>query len=254
MTHAPKIHECSFFRERNVVDSLAYGVGDDKQMPWEERDNEPMSMMYDGEPTWEVGTEFDDDAKPFDAGRYLTKVGSSDYLEVKWRIVWFRKEFPNGSITTELVEHRQGEYALFKATVTSSDGAIAVGHGSEVPSDFRDYVEKAETKAIGRALAALGYGTQNCDDFEFGASQGRVVDSPVDFGGLQANRTAAVNRPQQNNYNNNAPRPQASPNKPASDRQIKFIEELAAGKGVVIDTTGMTSADASKVIENLKAS
>lgn len=53
-------------------------------------------------------------------GGSLTKVGSSDYLEVKWRIVWFRKEFPNGSITTELVEHRQGEYALFKATVTSS--------------------------------------------------------------------------------------------------------------------------------------
>jgi hypothetical protein len=37
------------------------------------------------------------------------------------------------------------------------------------------------TKAIGRALAALGFGTQFCTDFDFGAAQGRVVDSPVQF-------------------------------------------------------------------------
>lgn len=35
------------------------------------------------------------------------------------------------------------------------------------------------TKAIGRALACLGFGTQFCPDMEFGAGVGRVVDPPV---------------------------------------------------------------------------
>ena len=38
------------------------------------------------------------------------------------------------------------------------------------------YIEKAETKALGRACAALGYGTQFCDDFDF---RGKPVDAPV---------------------------------------------------------------------------
>ncbi|HKG29607.1 MAG TPA: hypothetical protein VKB01_10775, partial [Thermomicrobiales bacterium] len=36
----------------------------------------------------------------------------------------------------------------------------ATGYGSETASDFPDFIEKAETKAIGRALNALGYGAQ----------------------------------------------------------------------------------------------
>ena len=63
--------------------------------------------------------------------------------------------------------------------VSIPGGGSATGWGSESSGDFRDYLEKAETKAIGRALAALGFGTQFCPDFEFGAAAGRVVDSPV---------------------------------------------------------------------------
>lgn len=36
----------------------------------------------------------------------------------------------------------------------------------EVKSSFADYAEKAETGAIGRALAALGYGTLQTFDLE----------------------------------------------------------------------------------------
>ncbi len=50
-------------------------------------------------------------------------------------------------------------------------GGRATGYGSEAQGDFADYIEKAETKAIGRALAALGYGTQFALDFDLGGEQ-----------------------------------------------------------------------------------
>lgn len=122
----------------------------------------------------------------FDPSKYLSKVSGQDYLEVKWRLVWLREEHPNAIITTDLVSHdTQKQLAVFKATIeipTTPDGeggGIGTGHGSEQYGDFRDYLEKAETKAIGRALGALGFGTQFSKDHEFGADVGRVVDSPV---------------------------------------------------------------------------
>ena len=50
------------------------------------------------------------------------------------------------------------------------------GYGSESVKDFGDYLEKAETKAVGRALAMLGYGTQFAPELDEGD---RIVDSPV---------------------------------------------------------------------------
>lgn len=114
----------------------------------------------------------------FDPGRYLTRINNGDYLEVKWRLVWLREAHPDASVETEL--HRFDDtQAVFKATVTIPGGGSATGWGSESPGDFRDFLEKAETKALGRALAALGFGTQFCPDFEFGAAQQRVVDAPI---------------------------------------------------------------------------
>lgn len=113
--------------------------------------------------------------KTFDASRYLTKLKGRDYLEVKWRLLWLRTEHPEASIATELVRH-EGGMALFKAKVSLPHGGEATGWGSETANDFEDYIEKAETKALGRALAALGYGTQFCEDFDFA---GGVVDTPV---------------------------------------------------------------------------
>jgi len=118
--------------------------------------------------------------KGFDAGRYVVKLRGKDYLEVKWRLVWFRTAHPDGVIQTELIEHdRSGQWALFRASVTAPGIGSATGWGQEEAADFNDYLEKAETKALGRALAALGFGTQFTEDFEFGAAEDRVVDSPV---------------------------------------------------------------------------
>jgi hypothetical protein len=121
--------------------------------------------------------------KSFDASRYLRKLNGKDYLEVKWRLLWLRTEHPEALISTELVKHEAG-LALFRARVSLPEGGEATGWGSETSSDFADYIEKAETKALGRALAALGYGTQFCEDFDFSAEAAQgdsapVVDAPV---------------------------------------------------------------------------
>ena len=115
----------------------------------------------------------------FDPSKHLTKVGNADYLEVKWRLVWLRSEHPNAELDTQLMTHPSEPEAVFKVTVSIPGGGKATGWGSEDAGDFGDYLEKAETKAIGRALAALGYGTQFCSDHEFGAGRGKVVDAPV---------------------------------------------------------------------------
>ncbi|MDO8670371.1 MAG: hypothetical protein Q7O66_02955 [Dehalococcoidia bacterium] len=116
----------------------------------------------------------------FDASKYLTKLKGKDYLEVKWRLLWLRTDHPEALIATELVRLEEG-LAVFKAKVTIPGAGEATGWGSETTQDFEDYIEKAETKSLGRALAALGYGTQFCEDFDFGRDDDyRVVDAPVD--------------------------------------------------------------------------
>lgn len=113
----------------------------------------------------------------FNPNQYLTKLKGKDYLEVKWRLVWFRDQHPQGVINTSMVHLDIDKgIAVFKASVDDGDGGHAEGHGSETSKDFGDYIEKAETKSIGRALAALGYGTQFAPELEEGE---RVVDSPV---------------------------------------------------------------------------
>lgn len=126
----------------------------------------------------------------------------SDYLEVKWRLVWLRQECPEASIQTRLIEHdAENGRATFTAEIQGrapgSDKSCSVtATGTETRGDFGDYVEKAETKAIGRALALLGYGTQFAgEDVDEGAEN--PVDSPVA-------RDADTGRPV------NTPRPAAS--------------------------------------------
>ncbi len=128
--------------------------------------------------------------------------GSSDYLPVQWRLVWFRQECPDGTIETEIVhldldketeeetfvwnsEKKRSEkvmktargIAICRATVKDGKGGIATGTKMEKAASFGDWLEKAETGAIGRALAALGYGTQFAPEFN---EEHRIVDSPVE--------------------------------------------------------------------------
>lgn len=172
------------------------------------------------------------DGETFNPQRHITKVGPADYLPVMWRLVWFREDSPDGVVITELIEHKAGEYAVFKATVTkSAGGGVATGYGSETKQDFRDYLEKAETKAIGRALAALGFGTQfSAHEFGGEADSGRIVDAPVDSG---IDFASARGRRMQNTMpNGNNGGPGASQGQPATPRQLKFIQAIAREHGM----------------------
>lgn len=96
-----------------------------------------------------------------------TKQGMQDYLDVKWRIAWLHSVHLTGaSIFTEIAQLDE-RIAVFKATVTIN-GDVFTGHGSETPGDFGDFIEKAETKSIGRALATAGYGTDYASDLDDG--------------------------------------------------------------------------------------
>jgi hypothetical protein len=148
----------------------------------------------------------------FDASKHITKVSGRDYLEVKWRLVWLRAEHPEAQIETELMQHEK-KTAVFRARVTLPSGASATGWGSEAADDFGDYLEKAETKALGRALAALGFGTQFCQDYDFGAERQRVVDSPIDIRGAQ-------------------PRQTGLPRQPATPKQITYLHAVAREAGM----------------------
>ncbi|HUP28091.1 MAG TPA: hypothetical protein VM409_06620 [Chloroflexia bacterium] len=123
-------------------------------------------------------------SQPFDPMQYLSNFDGRDYLEVKWRLLWLRNEHPDARITTEIAQHNEESgFALFRAEVEIPGGGKSTGWGSETVRDFHDYIEAAETKALGRALASLGFGTQFCQDFDFtsNARPGtlQVVDAPV---------------------------------------------------------------------------
>jgi uncharacterized protein YbdZ (MbtH family) len=125
-------------------------------------------------------------SQPFDPAQYLSKFDGKDYLEVKWRIMWLRSEHPDARVTTEVVQHNEeAGFALFRAEVELPGGGRSTGWGSETVRDFHDYIEAAETKALGRALASLGFGTQFCQDFDFSANArpgtAQIVDAPVNL-------------------------------------------------------------------------
>lgn len=189
----------------------------------------------------------------FEPGKYLSVVNGSDYLEVKWRLVWLRNEHADAQIETELMTH-DGNRAVFRARVAVPNGGSATGWGTEDAVNFPNYLEAAETKALGRALAALGFGTQFCPDFEFGAEEGRVVDAPVALHREPANVT-------QGTFDRDRP----SVDQEATYRQRNLIgaivRELKMDQRMLnelsLEVTGKSANDlnrkeASSVIEQLK--
>lgn len=207
--------------------------------------------------------------------------GSSDYLEVKWRLVWFRTDNPNGTIETEEVvvdmkeevssevfvwnnEKRKSEkimktargYARFKATVTDGKGGKATGHGSESAVDFPDFIEKAETKAVGRALAMLGYGTQFTGD-ELSEAH-RIVDAPVAHP-ENNHQPPQPTRATTSNGNGSTQQttkttPQPAQNTPelATDKQIASMRKLCEHLGKPLpDTADMSFNEAWSIIKKL---
>lgn len=214
-----------------------------------------------------------------------SKAGSQDYLPVKWRLVWFRSVHPQGTIDTQEMmvdldrvveteafvwnaEKRRSEkvikqakgYARFRAVVTDGKGGRATGTKAENAANFADYVEKSETGAIGRALAALGFGTQFTDE-EFNEGE-RIVDAPVERAAAPSNGNGNGHAPAasfrsapSNNGNGSRPTPENEAETNATEQQISSIRKLCThlGKSEPENVTSISFLAAKKLIQQLTA-
>jgi hypothetical protein len=110
-------------------------------------------------------------------GQVSWRSSQVDYLPVAARIAWFRLEHPAWSIITKEVK-RASKATVMKAIIKDEQGrVIATARKRESEASFSDYIEKAETGAIGRALAMCGYGTLQAPEFN---EEQRLADAPVE--------------------------------------------------------------------------
>ena len=119
----------------------------------------------------------------FNPRDHFINLKGKQYLPVAARIAWFREDHPDWTIMTYAVPDLSGaDYCTFAAEIHDASGRlIAKAHKTEHEKHFADYREKAETGAIGRALALCGYGTLFAQELEepvTPAGDMRIVDTP----------------------------------------------------------------------------
>lgn len=169
----------------------------------------------------------------FNIQSYLVKIdtsqGKKDYLPLQGRLLWFTGEVTEYVIETDIVlldidKEISVERMVWspekhqKVPVTKMARGVAVYHATlaiykdghlvkkvpgdkmETAADFPDYLEKAQSGAIGRCLMFAGYGTAFAIELAEGE---RIVDSPVD----------------------RKPAPQSNTQQDIADRSVGFVEE-----------------------------
>lgn len=111
---------------------------------------------------------------------------TSLYMDVKFRLLWFRLHRPNGKVEPELISVDEKSAVvcckIFNDRSDPSNQFVAKSYAQRFKSEekFGDrFLEIAETAAVGRALASAGYGTQFCGAQDM--FNGDMVDSPVDL-------------------------------------------------------------------------
>jgi hypothetical protein len=143
----------------------------------------------------------------FDVKKHLIKVqGGRQYLPVAARLLWFRTEHPDWGIETKAISiDVEKQFAIFESTVYNAEGRLmAKGTKMENVRGFGDWLEKAETGAIGRALAVCGYGTQFAPDLDESPDGGNnPVDTPY---------PVTSYREERGRYDQRQPAPQYSSN------------------------------------------
>jgi hypothetical protein len=199
-------------------------------------------------------------AENYDPNDHLMSLKGKDYLNVQHRLLWFMRDqrdmIASGlattsyAIRTELVElDREAGWAHFRTTVRDVLGNESVMYGSESARDFPDYIEKASTKSLGRALLALGYGAAFAPEIDEGE---RIVDSPAErrpspqAGRAPAARSASVIR--------ETPAPAAqSGDQPATEQQLVSIGKLYEALHRPQGATPTTYDEARQLISQLSA-
>jgi len=160
------------------------------------------------------------------------KIQNKDYVLVSERVLYFNEVFKNGSIVSELLPQTDNTQVFIKTKITPNcdqPDRYFTGHAQEVVGDGMvnktSALENAETSAVGRALGLMGIGVIE------GIASADEVHKAV------------------------------SASKPASDKQVKFIEEMLHSLNTPIEEYEeqiktplheLNSAQASKCIGVLK--
>jgi len=169
------------------------------------------------------------------------------YLDVKYRMLWFRLHRPNGKIDTEIIHVDEKSAVvcckLYSDRSDPTDQYLAKSCAQRFVSQEKygdRYLEIAETAAIGRVLAAAGYGTQFCGATDM--LTGIIADAPVDMTTMEDAASAPIEATSRV-VHQVRPAPQVSEEKPVTSnkREMTTLEDYLNGmtlddaKNVVVD-------------------
>ena len=92
----------------------------------------------------------------------IVNIRGKEYMTVALRVQQFREKHPDWSITTEIVFRDENEVVMKATILNDTSRVIATGHAEEKRKASQinqtSALENAETSAIGRCLAAAGFG------------------------------------------------------------------------------------------------
>ncbi len=163
------------------------------------------------------------------------------YLDVKYRLLWFRLHRPEGKIDSEIIRVDDKSAVvccrLYNDRKDPPEQYIARASAQRFfnSDKYGDrYLEIAETAAMGRVLAAAGYGTQFCSSSDMLSDV--IADAPVELppeeGDASASDAPSVTQP--------TPKPEArdcvqKQSSPATVEQLMETMTLEDAKNVVVD-------------------
>lgn len=154
----------------------------------------------------------------------LLNLKGKPYLQVAHRVVWFREEHPKGRIETELLEKTEN-YTLAISRIINEDGfLLASAHKLVTKQSFLNHIEKAETGAIGRALAFCGYGTQFEPELDEGEDITKLCDSPIEPAKKEIKPEATITTLETESYDLKNPRHKSHLMNLFSQNEIKNID------------------------------
>jgi len=164
-------------------------------------------------------------------GQIIRVRGGVEYLPVQARVHWFRMLNPYGRIETEMLYFDPNQQiAAFKATIYDNENRLlAQATKMETAKGFADYLEKAETGAVGRALALAGYGTQFAP--ELMETNGEPIREPSQM--VDSGRQVVGHQQQQRTVSQQrmpVQRPAAQPQRPAVAQPVKTTTTPAASE------------------------
>jgi hypothetical protein len=94
-------------------------------------------------------------------------IHGKEYVEVKTRVQYFRKNYPNGSIVTDVLQ-QDNESITTQTKIFIDDKLVSSGIAHEDKNvshiNKTSFIECCETSSVGRALGMLGIGIESSVD------------------------------------------------------------------------------------------